>query len=250
MPGETKSGMQCAEFDALLSDALDGVLTGTDMERFEAHKASCPSCGPLFAEAGMGYRMLHGLVEVEPPQNLVHNILAATIGQVPVVAPQVAPAGEGWMARLRRWTQPVYGPVLQPRFAMSFGMAFFSISLMLHLSGVKAADFKHLDLRPSAIVKTFYETEGRLVKYYENIRVVYEIESRVQQLKRATGSDDTPATPEKQEQKDEKKSEPGDKTNRNLSRENDAATFAQQFGSPTLTGFEKAGCDLALRRLS
>ena len=26
MPGETKSGMQCAEFDALLSDALESVV--------------------------------------------------------------------------------------------------------------------------------------------------------------------------------------------------------------------------------
>jgi Putative zinc-finger len=250
MPGETKSGMQCAEFDALLSDALDGVLTGTDMERFEAHKASCPSCGPLFAEAGMGYKMLHSLAEVEPPRNMVHNILVATIGEIPVVAQEVQPVGEGWMARLRRWTQPVFGPVLQPRFAMSFGMAFFSISLMLHVSGVKAADFKHLDLRPGAIIKTFYETEGRLVKYYENIRVVYEIESRVQQLKNATRSDEAPATPEKQEQKEQKKSEPGDKTDRNLSRENDAATFAQQLGCPTLTGVGGVGCELVLRRLS
>lgn len=250
MPGETKSGMQCAEFDALLSDALDGVLTGTTLQRFEAHKASCPSCGPLFAEAGMGYKMLHALAEVEPPKNMVHNILAATIGQVPVVAPQVAPSGDGWMDRLRRWTQPVFGPVLQPRFAMSFGMAFFSISLMLHVSGVKAADFKHLDLRPSAIVKTFYETEGRLVKYYENIRVVYEIESRVQQLKNATRSDDAPATPEKQDQKDQKKSEPGDKTNRNLSREDDGAVVARLLGYPTLTEFGWVGYEFASRRLS
>jgi hypothetical protein len=226
MQGETKSGMQCAEFDALLSDALDGALTGADHERFEAHKASCPSCGPLFADAGVGYRMLHALQEVEPPPMMVHNILAATIGQVQTV-PQVQPVGEGWTHRLRRWTQPLFGPVLQPRFAMSFGMAFFSISLMLHVSGLKATDFKHLDLRPSAIAKTFYETQGRLVKYYENIRVVYEIESRVQQLKRATGSDETPATPEPKEDKDQKKSEPGDKQNRNFSREKDTVTLAE-----------------------
>ena len=28
MSGETKNGMQCAEFDALLIEALDGTLTG------------------------------------------------------------------------------------------------------------------------------------------------------------------------------------------------------------------------------
>ena len=82
MHGETKSGMQCAEFDALLSDALEGALTGAGLERFEAHRASCPSCGPLFAEARTGFQLLHALQEVEPPKTMVHNILAATIGQV------------------------------------------------------------------------------------------------------------------------------------------------------------------------
>ena len=204
MYGETKSGMQCAEFDALLSDAVEGALTGADLERFEAHKASCPSCGPLFAAARTGFKMLHALAEVEPPAMLLHNILAKTSGQV-VTAPVVRPANETFAQKLRRWTQPVFGSVLQPRFAMSFGMAFFSVSLMLHVSGIKAADFRHLDLRPSAIAKTLSETEGKLVRYYENLRVVYEIESRVQQLKRATGSDET-ATPQPKDE--QKKSEP------------------------------------------
>jgi len=249
MYGETKSGMQCAEFDALLSDALDGVLTGANQERFEAHKASCPSCGPLFAEAQAGFKMLHALEEVEPPKTMVHNILAATIGQIPEKAPVVRPVDESFLQKLRRWAQPVLGPVLQPRFAMSFGMAFFSVSLMLHVSGIKAADFRRIDLRPSAIAKSFYEAEGKLVKYYENIRVVYEIESRVQQLKRATGSDETPATPEqKDDKKDQKKSEPGDKQNRNYSRENDAVVVAHEFGWPTLAAPDES--ELAPRRLS
>src|SRR6185312_10542695 len=120
---------------------------------------------------------------------LVHNILAATTGQVKSVAGTRA-AGENWREKLRHWTQPVFGAVLQPRFAMSFGMAFFSVTLMLHVSGVKASDFRHLDLRPSEITKTIAETQGRLVKYYDNIRVVYEIESRLQQLKNATGTNE------------------------------------------------------------
>ena len=240
MYGETQSGMQCAEFDALLSDALDGALTGAVRERFEAHRASCPACGPMFAEVRTGYRMLHGLEEVEPPPMLVHNILAATTGHLETTAP-ARPAGESWTQKLLRWTQPVFGTVRQPRFAMSFGMAFFSVSLMLHVSGVKVADFRHVDLRPSAIAKTFYETQGKLVKYYENIRVVYEIESRVQQLKRATGSAETPTTPAPKEQKQQQKggSNSNDKDYRNYSREKDAVTVADNFAAA-----------LALRRLS
>lgn len=224
MYGEPKSGMQCSEFDALLADALDGALTGADGERFEAHKASCPSCGPMFAEARLGFRLLHGLDEMEAPPTLVHNILVATIGQLPE-APVARPV-EGWRDRLRQWAQPFVGPILQPRFAMSFGMAFFSVSLLLHVSGVKTADLRRLDLRPSAIAKTFSEAQGKVVKYYENIRVVYEIESRVQQLKRATGSEETPAPPEPNKRKDQT-GQPDEKQYRNYSREKDAVTLAE-----------------------
>ena len=77
----------------------------------------------------------------------------------------------------------MFGPVMsmgrQPRFAMSFGMAFFSLSISLSLAGVKVSDVRRVDMRPSAIKRTYYETTGRVVKYYENIRFVYEIESRV-----------------------------------------------------------------------
>lgn len=230
MQGEIQSGMQCAEFDALLAEALDGTLTGADQERFQAHAARCPACGPLFTEARAGFQLLHALEEVEPPPMLVHNIVAATSGRTAAEA-AAHPVVESWSQKLRRWTQPAFGAVLQPRFAMSFGMAFFSVTLMLHVSGVKPADFRRIDLRPTTISKAYYETQGRIVKYYENIRVVYEIESRLQQLKSANDANETPAAPEpKPEQKKQPKNQP-DKSqdDRNYSRERDAITVAENF---------------------
>ena len=238
MHGENKSGMQCSEFDVLLADALDGALTGADQERMQNHASACPNCGPLYDEARAGYKLLHALEEVEPPPMLVHNILAATTGQVHDVAAARA-ASESWMEKLRRWTQPAFGAVLQPRFAMSFGMAFFSVTLMLHVSGVKASDFRHVDLRPSEISKTIAETQGRLVKYYDNIRVVYEIESRLQQLKNATGNDQSAPAPKPQDDRKQQKSEP-EKSNQNYSREKGAITLAEDLHSAAP----------ALRRLS
>ena len=52
MTAEHQNGMQCNEFDALLSDALDHTLSGAKLESFRAHAGSCAICGPLFAEAG------------------------------------------------------------------------------------------------------------------------------------------------------------------------------------------------------
>ena len=80
MPEQTSSGMQCHEFDGLLTDALDGLLSGAKLDRFQAHFRACPACGPLFAEAEAGRNWLKGLTEVEPPAGLVENILASTTG--------------------------------------------------------------------------------------------------------------------------------------------------------------------------
>ncbi len=205
MAGETKNGMQCAEFDALLNEALDATLTGPKLDSFQAHARVCAVCGPLFAEADAGRRWLKSLPEVDAPSHLVHNILLATTGyesQRDAVRPG---AKASWVDAFTGWLRPVFAPVLsmsrQPRFAMSFGMAFFSLSISLSLAGVKMSDVRHVDLRPSAIKRTYYETTGRVVKYYENIRFVYEIESRVREFKRVTA----PPAPPPQEQNKEKK---------------------------------------------
>ena len=45
MAGETKNGMQCAEFDALLNEALDGTLTGPGWKAFRPMPGYAPSAG-------------------------------------------------------------------------------------------------------------------------------------------------------------------------------------------------------------
>ena len=207
---EGASGLSCGEFDALLTDALDGVLSAASRQRFDAHRQQCATCGPLFREAEAGMAWLNTLEEVEPPANLAHNILAATTVQTAAAiatAPKV-----GWKQRLSVvWADlvaPFRALVAQPRMALTGAMALFSVSLSLNLAGVKLGDLRHVDLRPSALKEQatmkYYETTSRIVKYYENIRLVYEVESRLQELKRATSSE-----PEQQPQRpvDRNKSE-------------------------------------------
>jgi len=227
--------MQCAEFDALLSDVLDEVLTGAKLESFRAHAGACPQCGPLLAEAEVGRRWLKGLTEVEPPANLVHNILAATSGVES--ARSFAKPKLSWKEAVAGWLRPVFAPVFavarQPRFIMSFGMTFFSLSVALSMAGVKVKDLQRADLRPSAIKRTYYETSGRVVKYYENIRFVYEIESRVQQFKRAT----TPEEPRRQEPNHERKNnntseQPEKRQERNYSQGESQMVVASLLNDP------------------
>src|SRR5438552_168518 len=80
MPGETKHGIECSQFEALLSDAIDGQLTGARKQSFEAHARVCAVCGPLIADAMAGRQWMKSLAEVEPPAHLLHNILASTSG--------------------------------------------------------------------------------------------------------------------------------------------------------------------------
>jgi uncharacterized protein YggT (Ycf19 family) len=227
MAGENQSAMQCAEFDALLNDALDQTLSGPKLESFQAHAHSCAVCGPLLKEVEAGQRWLKSLGEVEPPVHLVQNILIATTGLDTSRFHSVVPRGESWWDRfLEAVISPAFGVVRQPRFAMSFGMVFFSLSISLNLAGVKLADLRHADLRPSAIKRSYYETSGRVVKYYENIRFVYEIESRVREFKRVTASPEVRPEEKPKDHKNDTSGQPEPRQERNYSLEESQPVLA------------------------
>jgi len=241
MAADNKNGMQCGEFDALLSEALDQRLSGDKLESFQAHAPVCPICGPLLAEADAGLRWLHELVEVEPPVTLMDSILAATSGlsTARLHGTASAQADTSWLDRVQDWANMVVSPILgvakQPRFAMSFGMAFFSLSITMSLAGVKLADVRHADLRPSAIRRNYYETSGKVVKYFENIRFVYEAESRMREFKRAT----TPVEPAPQEEEKDKhhrndntSGQPEPRQDRNYSQEGSQVILASLSNDP------------------
>jgi hypothetical protein len=237
MPGEIHNGMPCSEFEALLFDALDQKLTGSLLETFHAHARSCSHCGPMFVEIEAGQHWLKSLTEVEPPANLVNDILASTSGLDTYRLQAAAPVryqpslGE----RVREWVDtfisPVWGTVRQPRFAMSFGMAFFSLSVALSVFGVKPRDLKQVDLSRNGLTRTFYSTQGRVVKYYENIRLVYEIESRVREFKKVTAPE--PAEPEKEkEHKNNSSGAPEPRQDRNYASEENQPVLASAPDAP------------------
>jgi hypothetical protein len=225
MPEHTSNGMQCHEFDVMLADALDGLLGGDTLDRFQAHARVCPACGPLFAEAEAGRNWLKELTEVEPPISLVDNILASTTG-VDSQRLRVHVSTErrpiSWLERVQAWLsnamQPIWDTVRQPRFAMSFGMAFFSLSVALSVAGVKPSELRQISLRPAAIRHTYYNAQARVVRYYTNIRLVYAIEASVRGLKRnLTPAEPGPAKPQPKERKNDTTQQPEQKQERNYS---------------------------------
>jgi hypothetical protein len=252
MLDETKPGMECAEFEALLSDAIDAAnadgsqLSPARRQSFDAHRRVCAVCGPLFAEVQAGQQWLRSLEAVEPPPYLVHNILAATSGVLSTRSPATRPDGRTtpFSERLReRWDSfftPVAAFVRQPRFAMSFGMIFFSFSLALNVAGVKPKDVAKVDLRPSALRHAYNDAQIKVVQYYDNIRFVYEIESKLRELKRANTPAEPGPAPQKENPKNNTSGQPEQRQDRNYSQEYNQPVLAALRGgvgnaSPAVT---------------
>jgi hypothetical protein len=221
MPSENQSGMQCIECEGLLAEAIDGALHGSTLAAFEAHQQSCTACHTMVEEATAGMHWLKGLDDVEPPRHLVHNILTQTIGALPSEHAVVPQRGEGWLDKVKGRLAPIFAPVATPRFAMSFGMAFFSITLLLSIAGLHISDLRRLDLSSKDIAKTYSSTQARVIRYYDNLRLVYEIESRVRDLRRvATPEKEKPPeepTPKTQPKSDNRQDK--DRTNQNYGRD-------------------------------
>ena len=104
--------------------------------------------------------------------------------------------GRDRIAAIPVWQRPsvvlLRKTVFEPRMALVAAMAFFSISLTLNLVGVKLTSFRAADLQPQAMrramTRQYAQANARVVHYYENLRIVYEVESRVHQLRQAADS--------------------------------------------------------------
>lgn len=182
MASNHNNGMQCAEFAGLVAAALDQTLAADRAAGFAAHRAACPACRALYEETSSGLEWLQVLKAepLEPPARLTNAILLSTCG-----ATQPRLERQGWRQRLaanRRFAS-LWAGIRQPRFAMAFAMAFFSLSLLANITGFGMHDLA--ELRSGSILRAFGTAQGRVLKYYDNLRFVYEIESRVRDLKRA-----------------------------------------------------------------
>jgi hypothetical protein len=184
----------CGQWETLLADALDGLLRPEDEATFSGHMAICPACSALFEEARKGREWLEFLSpEPEVPQGLLERILAQTgPGQVEGFGLLPAPAGNV-VAMPQPWQRPGFmGHVrrfAEPRLMMTAAMAFFSIALTLNLTGVRITSLRLSDLRPTS-VRSFMQRQVTmastpLIRYYDHLRFVYEVEARMRDFRRS-----------------------------------------------------------------
>ena len=213
-PGSASGGaMRCEEWEAQLTDALDGLLPAGQAAAFQQHGETCANCSDLLAHVKQGQEWL-GYLHDEPeiPWDLVGRILEKTVGAGGVPVPLVAAAagaGGGAVAMATPWRRSFH----ETRLLMTVAMAFFSIAMTLNLMGVKPGNLRLSDLKPSQIGNTisrqFYGARSSVVRYYDHLRFVYELESRTRELRRDIETQPQPQ-PQQQNQQKQQQTKPGD----------------------------------------
>ena len=223
------SSPACGQWEILLPDALDGHLTSEEEALFQEHMAACPACTALYQESRKGREWLEFLApEPEVPAGLVDRILAHTgpghTPALPLAGPMPMPAGGVPIELLTpKWQKPgLMGFVrrfAEPRLMMTGATAFFSIALTMNMLGVRVTSVRLSDLRPTAM-KSFMERQLTMasvpiIRYYDHLRFVYEVESRVRELRGNPGSEgqenSSPAQPKQQPQGGESQKNGGGK---------------------------------------
>ncbi len=171
--------MKCQQIEILLCDYVEGSLDQAGRQAVESHLPHCPSCAELARDSAAALAFLENIDAVEPPAELITSILfRSPAGVEPVTVPS---RSQGILA----WLKGIFQPVLQPKFAMGMAMTILSFSMIGRLAGIEQRPLTAADLNP---VKIWSETDvkvqrawDRAVKYYENLRLVYEIQNRLQE---------------------------------------------------------------------
>jgi len=171
--------MTCSELEILLADYVDGTIHGEQKSAIEEHLAACPACGELARDAAAAVAFMERASEVEAPPELVTRLLfEMTNGPSrAAVKPSLVRRAAGKL--LGSWGERL----LQPKFTMSIAMTILSFAMLGRFAGIEPRQLTPSDLDPvkvwAAVEDRAQRTWERTVKYYENLRVVYEIQTQL-----------------------------------------------------------------------
>lgn len=185
----------CVQVEERLSDYLENSLTQAERIEFRAHADACSRCAPLVAQVSHITERLRAL-ELEPvPPLLASKILDQTLG------PRKAK---------REWFSWI--PMLwQPRFATGALTVVATLLIVFHAAGVKPSQLTAADFNPVTIIhradSRAHLAFARSVKFVNDLRVVYEIQSRLQPANAAAPNQAPSETPSQQQPKSPRESQ-------------------------------------------
>jgi anti-sigma factor RsiW len=169
--------MNCQDLELLLADYVDGNIRGEEKSAIEQHLAECSECAELARDSAAAVAFMQRAAVVEVPPALVTRILF-----------EISDGPSRAAIRPSRWRR-IFGPwterILQPRFTMSLAMTILSFAMLGRFAGINVRQLKPSDLDP---VKVYAAAEDRVqrawartVKYYENLRVVFEVQTQLKE---------------------------------------------------------------------
>jgi anti-sigma factor RsiW len=216
----------CEQTETRLSDYLDGLLRPAEQTAFDLHVNACARCTPLVASVSRVLGTLHTLEQVEPSPQLVNSILTTTLGP------------ESWR-NAKRWLRGFRSA----RFVYSVVSVAATFIVILTATGFSWRKPRLADLAPAAIYRNAdrkaHRVYARSTKFVSDLRVVYEIQSRLRQ------DNELPTTPASTVPQSSPSQQPGrtDNTNpaspRQQNRADEIGRNLQVLASecPLLTGF-------------
>jgi len=162
----------CEQTELYLADYLDGLLQPVQQQAFDAHVNSCERCASEVAGVTHAVASLRALPELETPPRFVYNVLDATLGPRENVS--------GWAA-VRAWVRGI----ASPRFAYGSVSVAATFLMLVTASGFNWKKPKIADLSPVHIYRgtnrQLQQAYARSTKYVSDLRVVYEIQSKLGQ---------------------------------------------------------------------
>lgn len=185
----------CDQVEVRLSNYLEGTLQGPERAAFEAHAESCPECAPLLASVRSLVNELHAIKELDAPPTLVSAILDQTLGTREKV---------GLWQGFKNFARGL----ATPKFAYGAASVIASFFIVVGASGISLRKARLADLQPATVVRKMDQqvhlVYARGVKYVSDLRVVYEIQSRLRQ-----DQNELQVTPEDAPPKSEPEKQPG-----------------------------------------
>jgi hypothetical protein len=174
------------EIENLVSDYLEGQLDTVRRVEVETHLRGCAACRELVADVRHAFELCRASESVEPAPWLVPRIMRATLGE----------RKPSLMERLTAW----FRLGVQMRVFYTAAMTVFSLSVIANACGINLRHLKLEDLNPRTWAyqadRSGHLLLGRAEKYYYDLKVVYEIESRLRQLRAQPSSEpERPSAP-------------------------------------------------------
>jgi hypothetical protein len=158
----------CQQTEERLSDYIERALDAAETQQLETHLLGCERCAALAAQLRLALGGLHSLEVVEPPAHLIERIITQTSGPG-----RHRSAGTSLLNLLR--------PLFRPQVMLGGAVAL--ASLLLTLQFAMPARYRKNGFAPTEMFSTVnrqvHITYGRSLKFVNDLRVVYEIQSRL-----------------------------------------------------------------------